>query len=273
MVGTVTADASQLRPIARANLASDVVSQIRETIIAGRFAPEERLGEERLAQLLGVSRGPVRQALDVLEREGLVNIKPHLGATVAKLSAHDLEEVYGVRLVIEQLAAAYASRRATSENLAELRLIVDQIRDAVANGITIQSAAALDLSFHDAIARAAGHSRLLDFWSMIRSQTFLFLVARNAASVDSRNGDFRVRIIQDHADLVAAIAARDERKAARLMDAHIRRSYRNIRANLPFGKDHAGEIPRLAVPAEPVLLEAGRSTDKDASRAIIGERL
>lgn len=99
-----------------------MASRIRETIVAGRFAPGERLGEERLAQLLGVSRGPVREALALLEREGLVDLRPHQGATVARLSARDLEETYGVRLVIEQLAAAYASRCATTETLAELRL-------------------------------------------------------------------------------------------------------------------------------------------------------
>ncbi len=247
LAGAMTDDTSQLRPLARASLGSDVANQIRETIVAGRFAAGERLGEERLAQLLGVSRGPVREALALLEREGLVNIRPHQGATVATLSARDLEEVYGVRLVIEQLAAAYASRRATTETLADLRLIVDQLREAVAQGITGHVAAALDTSFHDALCRAAGHSRLLDCWSLIRSQTFLFLLARNTAAED-----FRIRIIQDHADLVDAIAARDERKAVRLMDVHIRQSYRTIQAESPFGQVAGAELPGLAVPTDPI---------------------
>src|ERR1700682_5240471 len=93
-----------LVPPSKHTLAEDIVDRLREAIYSGQLPPNKRLREEVLASFLGLSRGPVREALAQLEREGLVIRQPNRGATVARLSLEDLEEVYSLRLALEQLA-------------------------------------------------------------------------------------------------------------------------------------------------------------------------
>src|SRR5262245_56805154 len=92
-----------LTPAVKRSLADDVVDRLRDAIFRGRFKPGEPLREEQLAAMLDVSRGPVREALVQLEREGLVLVRRHRGATVARLSRGDLEDVYSLRLALERL--------------------------------------------------------------------------------------------------------------------------------------------------------------------------
>src|SRR6476469_10949085 len=103
-----------LTPTVKRSLADDVVDRLRDAIFHGSFKPGEALREEQLAAMLDVSRGPVREALVQLEREGLVIVRRHRGATVARLSRRDLEEVYSLRLALERLAVQRAVRHATA---------------------------------------------------------------------------------------------------------------------------------------------------------------
>src|SRR5437773_3057464 len=102
-----------LTPTVKRSLADDVADRLRDAIFQGSFKPGEPLREEQLAAMLDVSRGPVREALVQLEREGLVLVRRHRGATVARLSRGDLEEVYSLRLALERLAMQRAVRYAT----------------------------------------------------------------------------------------------------------------------------------------------------------------
>src|SRR2546421_3108883 len=90
------------------SLADDIVDRLREAIFSGQFPPNEHLREETLAEFLRVSRGPIREALGQLEREGLVIKEPNKGARVARLSRKDLDEVHSLRLALEQLAIRQA---------------------------------------------------------------------------------------------------------------------------------------------------------------------
>src|SRR5579884_3034520 len=99
-----------LMPAAAIQLSDEVVDRLREAILGGLFAPGDRLREEQLAEALGVSRGPVRNALLQLEREGMVVRRRNRGAIVARLSREDLEEVFSLRLAIEPVACAWAAR-------------------------------------------------------------------------------------------------------------------------------------------------------------------
>src|SRR3954451_14400347 len=105
-----------LSPTVKRSLADDVVDRLRDAIFHGSFKPGEALREEQLAAMLDVSRGPVREALVQLEREGLVLVRRHRGATVARLSRGDLEEVYSLRLALERLAIQRAARLATERD-------------------------------------------------------------------------------------------------------------------------------------------------------------
>jgi DNA-binding GntR family transcriptional regulator len=220
----VTPLEAAMAPAVRYGLAETVADRLRETILHGYFAPDERLREEHLAELLQVSRGPVREALTQLEREGLVVIRPNRGASVARLSTVDLEEVYSLRLVLERLAVQYAVRRATDEDFAAMDRVMEALETAVARGITTQETAALDTGFHDLIYQASHHQRLIDAWAMLRSQLYLFLLTR---IVDGMR--FREEIVAKHARILAALKSRDEARATDLIDSHIRSSYPLVR--------------------------------------------
>src|SRR5947209_3109497 len=149
-----------LVPPSRRSLAENVADRIREAIYNGQLAPNERLREETLADFLRVSRGPIREALSQLEREGLVIKEPNRGATVARLSREDLREVYSLRLALEQLALQEAIQHAETRHLDEMQQVIDETHAAMVNGTSVQEAARLDVAFHEIIYRASGHKRL-----------------------------------------------------------------------------------------------------------------
>ncbi|MEA2513887.1 MAG: hypothetical protein QOJ59_3374, partial [Thermomicrobiales bacterium] len=109
------------------SLAVDIAERLRSAILDGHFGPGERLREEALARSMGVSRGPVREALARLEREGLLVIRRNRGAVVAQLSREDLDEVYTLRVAIERLAIQRAVVGGDDEALSHMQAVVDEI--------------------------------------------------------------------------------------------------------------------------------------------------
>lgn len=234
-------------------LTEDVIEQLRNAIFRGYFAPGQRLSEEQLARSLKVSRGPIREALVRLEREGLISSQANRRTIVAQLSRRDLEEVYTIRLALERLAVQYAVHYAQPKDLEALEANTQQLEDAVARGITEHEAAALDIGFHDLIYRAAGHEHVLHAWLNIRSQVYLFLLSRNLA-----NPDFRDRVIsRGHREILDALKQRDEERAVQFIEEHLRAGYAYIYQNYP-GQNGSSEstepgplgdlAPRLPLP-------------------------
>lgn len=208
-------------------LSDDVATRLRAAILSGAFAPGERLREERLARALGVSRGPVREALVELERQGLVVINRNRGAVVAQLSRDDLEELYTLRLAIEDLAIRRAAEASDPVTIARMRALIGQMRDALARGSAEQEAAQFDLDFHDAIYDGANHRRLKDAWTIIRPQIHILLLNRNLADVD-----FREMLVTAHEELLDAIVAADPDLAARRLHEHLGGSYERVSRSL-----------------------------------------
>ena len=204
-------------------LAVGIASRLRDAILAGYFGPGEQLREEPLARSMGVSRGPVREALLRLEREGLVVVRRNRGAFVAQLSARDLEEVYTLRLAIERLAMQRVVRRASVEQVAELQAVVDQMTAASVRGISEQEAADFDLRFHDLIYAASDHRRLSEVWANLRPQVHILLLNRNVA-----RGDFREFLVMGHQWIVDSLRDRDEDRATRAIEDHLRGSYDRV---------------------------------------------
>lgn len=220
-------DNSILTPARKQTLAAAVTEQLRNAIIRGHFAPGQLLSEDQLAKTLGVSRGPIRDALIQLEREGLVSSQSNRRTVVASLSRRDLDEVYSLRLALERLAVQYAVHNALPEDFAAMKDIIDQLQEAATRGMTEQEAAALDIGFHDALYNSARHQRLLDAWSSIRSQVYVFLLSRNIA-----NPDFRETvIIHGHTDILNALRKRDEKAAIESIEEHLRAAYIRILQN------------------------------------------
>jgi DNA-binding GntR family transcriptional regulator len=212
-----------LSPPHKRVLAEDVAARMRTAILQGYFAPGERLREEQLANALGVSRGPIREALVQLERQGLVVINRNRGAVVAQLSREDLEELYTLRLAIEELAVRRATRFADADAIAALDTIVVRIEDAFARGVTESEAAELDLALHDLIYRTARHRRLEETWANMRPQIHILLLSRNVA-----HGDFREMLLTSHQELVGAMRDQDEERAVAFIREHIAGSYERV---------------------------------------------
>src|SRR3954447_23131951 len=122
-----------------------VARRIREAILSGRLLPGDRVPQDTLAREFGTSRIPVREALAELESEGLIALVPHAGARVAKFNVAELEEVYRIREAVEPMVIADSAHRLTDDQLAELRLIIEQIEASV--GYT-ENWLQLDRRFH-----------------------------------------------------------------------------------------------------------------------------
>lgn len=217
-------------------LTEDVTEQLRAAIFRGHFMPGERLSEEQLARTLGVSRGPIREAFVRLEREGLISSQANRRSIVARLSRRDLEEVYTIRLALERLAVQYAVHYAEDSDFVAMEANTQSLEEAIARGITEQEAATLDIGFHDLLYRSARHQHVLDAWLNIRSQVYLFLLSRNLA-----NPDFRERVIsRGHSDILDALKQRDEKRAIRSIEEHLRSAYLYIVQNYAGREDAAG---------------------------------
>ena len=209
-------------------LGVDIAERLRSAILTGLFGPGERLPEEQLARTMGVSRGPVREALVKLEREGLIVIRRNRGAFVARLSREDLDEVYTLRVAIERLAVQRFIANATPADLDQLQNVVDRIAELIKDGITEQDAAELDLEFHDIIYRAGGHRRLYDTWATLKPQIHVLLLNRNVA-----HEDFRDMVVSSHQEILDAIRSGNEERAIELTMDHLFISYERVRMYRP----------------------------------------
>ncbi len=209
-----------LQPPSKSSLADEVAKSLRDAILSGQLEPGAQLREAALSEMLGVSRGPVRDALARLDREGLVVIGRTGRTTVARLTRQDLDEVFSLRRSLELLAVEYACERATLEDLDELEFVVDAMAAAISRGISEKEGAELDLRFHDVLYQASRHQRLLDFWTTLRSQVYVIMLGRNVASAD-----FKDAVVHGHQEITDAIKARDKALALDLIEQHMSVAY------------------------------------------------
>jgi DNA-binding GntR family transcriptional regulator len=137
-------------------LAHEIARHLRESIIRGELAPGERVNESRLTQELGLSRSPVREAIRILEAEGLLTVEPHRGAHVRPLSDDDLEEIFDVRLMLESHGLRRGRPRITAAAIAPLRAAVEDARRAL-DADAFERWHRASLRFHDALVALAGN--------------------------------------------------------------------------------------------------------------------
>ncbi|MBO5429995.1 MAG: GntR family transcriptional regulator, partial [Peptococcaceae bacterium] len=196
----------------------DVVFEtLRDAIIKQVLKPGERLMEIQLADEMGVSRTPVREAIRKLELEGLVVMVPRKGAYVAGVSMKDIHEVYEVRAALEMLAVSLAAERITDEELdaLERQVLRESEADANADEHSLDNIIYIDSSFHDIIYQAAHNQRLVQFVNILQEQLQRF----RAASL-SRPGRSKTAL-EEHKQIVEALAERNGELAAKLAKEHI----------------------------------------------------
>lgn len=191
--------------------------QLRAAIQAGQLAPGTRLREVELAESLGLSRTPVREALSRLESEGLVVNEPNRGMMVTQLDASMVSELYVMREVLEGTAAALAARHATDVELSLLRDIVE--RDLAIADDPVRLAANNRL-FHETLHRCAHNRYLLKTLRSLHES--MALLGRSTLAVPGR----AQASYEEHASLVAALEQRDPAQAEQIMRRHIQQAYK-----------------------------------------------
>ncbi len=203
------------RPLPRTTLAEAACEAILENILSGALASGTELNEQALAQDLHVSRTPVREALARLQKDGLVVSDPQRKLRVASFTPEEVAEIYEMRGLLESAAAERAAGRVSKEVLAGLRRTADALRDEPDGGAWNARALEFDLQFHDAIARAAGNSRLRADIGRYR------LLVRAFCRITGSPANLR-RALAEHLRVIRALEARDPAKARDAMAAHIR---------------------------------------------------
>ncbi len=191
-----------------------VFKTLRKGILTGELKPGERLMEIHLANRLGVSRTPIREAIRKLELEGLVTMVPRRGAEVANITEKNLKDVLEVRQALESLAIELACERITEENKEELRQKLDQVETAVRTGDTGAIASA-DVAFHDAIVEFSGNMRLIQLVGNLGEQMYRYRF-EYIKDVSKHS-----QIMSEHRIMFDSIMENDRAKAARIVKVHI----------------------------------------------------
>lgn len=207
-----------IRPPSRVN--REVYEALRRAITSGELSPGQRLVEETLANQLGVSRAPLREAIGSLERDGLISRLPRRGIVVSVLSRRDVIEIYDLRKALETWAIAKACEEASAEEVAGLDSIVDDMRHAVDAG-DMKRVADRDVAFHRALCTLSHNERLVAAWNSNYSQ---IQILSNQSSAERK---LYVRQFPSrHRLIVRAIARRNGDAARQVIYEHIQSAAR-----------------------------------------------
>lgn len=200
-------------PVQRA-LRSEVYDALRQAIISGALKSGERVNEAEIARQMQISRAPIREAIRLLEQEGLLVSAPRRGAFVMALSRDDVEEVYTLRATIEERAIRQALPKLTPNDLAKLESLVATMKTAADAG-DIERLLEADIQFHQTIVEAAGWPRLRRIWESLHPQTLTIYTLTTLT--DWAPADHARR----HIPLLAAIRSGDVDAATAAINVHI----------------------------------------------------
>ena len=190
-----------------------VLAELRRLLVTGELAPGAPVRQEAVAERLGVSRVPVREALKVLEGEGALVYAPHRGYVVAELSVEDLVEVYRLRELLEAEAIRVAVPRLTNADVSAISAAAHDVDAAGRSGDLVAMTAA-NRDFHFLLFDAAGMTRLSRTLRQLWDATDVY-----RAVYFGTTGN-RERVHSDHSELLAALSARDVRRAVAAQKAH-----------------------------------------------------
>ncbi|MDF0535055.1 GntR family transcriptional regulator [Shewanella sp. A32] len=218
-------------------LVEQVLVQIQTSIIKGELPAGSKINEQALAEKYGISRGPTREALQLLERQRLVVRVPHIGARVAALTVEELNDLYELRSTLEVMACELAAKRITEAQLNNLWQLLERQEAALENGDSYFQQEG-DVDFHYQIIQASGNRHLQE--TLMGGLYHLLRMYRYQCTNNSRRP---VRAIAEHRRIVEAIAQHDAELAGLLMRRHIEQGRQNteqrlkqLQAQPPAGK-------------------------------------
>jgi len=191
-----------------------VFNTLRQAIIQGEFQPGERLMEVSIANKLGVSRTPVREAIRMLELEGLVTMFPRRGAEVANITVRDLKDALEVRMAIESLSVRLACERIDEDGIKELQQKSVAFREAI-NSKLVPAIVQGDEDFHNVIYKASKNQKLIGIAQNLREQVYRYRVEY------VKDFSYHDKLIKEHDQITMAIMRRDAEAAQTIMNEHI----------------------------------------------------
>ncbi len=191
-----------------------VFNTLRQAILRGELKPGERLMEIKLAKRLGVSRTPIREAIRMLELEGLVVMIPRRGAAVAQITKQDLEDVLEVRCSLEELAVELACTRITGRELDHLHSALEQFETAC-DANDIKALAEKDVTFHDIIFESTGNQRLIQLLNNLREQMYRYRLEY------LKEESYHNKLLQEHKQIEMDIKNHDVQSARQHIKEHI----------------------------------------------------
>ena len=216
----------------RKSLGQHVLENLKHAILRGDIPPGNRLVESRLAETMGISRTPIREAMHKLEREGLLWKLPNSGFTVTGLTREDIEETFGIRSVLESYAARLAAIKHEEEELAPLEKKIKEYQACLDQG-RLEDLPAINTRFHDILYALSRSPKLIKMVNDLRDQIYRFrkIILREKGRAKASN--------DDHRKMLKAIRKRDADRVERLVKDHILRGQRMVLKEL---KDKSGEF-------------------------------
>ena len=200
----------------------DVVFQtLRQAILKGELQPGERLMEIKLADRLGVSRTPIREAIRKLELEGLVVMVPRKGAAVANITEKDTKDVLEVRRTLEMFAVEVACDRISAEQLEQLKKAARDFEDSKGSMDVIRIAET-DMQFHEIIYEATQNDRLVQMLNNLRENMYRYRIEY------LKDPNYYDRLMREHREILEAIESGDKQRARASMESHINQQQRAV---------------------------------------------
>lgn len=215
-----------LAPVRRANLRDQVVTALRNAIIRGQLLPGQKVAEEDIAQELGISRTPVREAVRLLEMQGLIQVEPKIGTFVASPDLEDVRDSLSVRIALESLAARQTIDRLEppvwQQFLDELWHITAQMR------VTLDpvQAVELDIAFHTALVNGTRNAYLMRTWDLVGVPFLIWGPERDLYA--GRPKPVGLNLAARHEHLIQALAARDASRSDAAIQQHGEEKLRDI---------------------------------------------
>lgn len=191
-----------------------VFRALRNAIVQGEFQPGERLMEVTIANKLGVSRTPVREAIRMLELEGLVVMIPRKGAEVANITVKDLKDALEVRMAIEALSVRLTCERIDEKGKEEIKQVCIAFREAI-NSKLVPAIVEADEAFHNMIYKLSQNPRLINIAQNLREQVYRYRVEY------VKDFSYHDNLVTEHDQITNAILLGDANTAERIMNEHI----------------------------------------------------
>ncbi|MCB0046549.1 MAG: GntR family transcriptional regulator [Caldilineaceae bacterium] len=215
-----------LTPIEPRTIKANVLEILRQSIIDGSLAPGTEFNQAQIAERLGISRGPVREAMAQLEQEGLIESTPYKVVVITRMTRRYVEELYSVRIALEELAVERAIERITDEHLAYFNEIIEEMRRAARRDDKTRMLD-LDLHFHEYLLQIADHHLALKLWRVVE------VGVRRCLHTRHKIYTFLDEVVGSHPTLVTALAERNLELARIALNEHIMESLSHILVNLP----------------------------------------